>query len=73
MQKAINRAAIEERKVKIKQQILDKKAYLDTLNKAKGQDAITKKLITQQLIQKRYTAAVAISMAQKLSIDQQDS
>lgn len=73
MQKAINRAAIEERKVKIKQQILDKKAYLDTLNKAKGQDAITKKLITQQLIQKGYNAAEAKAMAQKLSMDQQDS
>lgn len=72
-QKAINRAAIEERKSKIKQQILDKKAYLDTLTKAKGQNAITKELITQQLIQKGYNAAEATAMAQKLSMNKQNS
>lgn len=73
MQKAINRAAIEEQKIKIKQQIYDKKAYIETLNKAKGHKKITQELIKQQLIQKGYDATTAKAMAQKLSMDEQDA
>lgn len=71
IQKAQNRAILEEQKSKIKQQILDKKAYLDSLNQAKVQKEKTKELIKQQLIQKGYSAAEAQQMAAKLSADQE--
>ena len=71
MQKAQNRASHEEQKSKTKQQILDKKAYLDSLNQAQIQKEKTKELIKQQLIQKGYSAVEAQQMAAKLSADQE--
>lgn len=73
MQKAENRAILEQNKAQIQLTKHKKESYLQTLLTLKADTADTKQQIQQQYIERGYTAEQAAAMANSLETKQQEN